>query len=193
MSLREVTSFLNTNIPGAYPFYQVIQGASGFASSGVIVIFGEADGGPSYSQTKLANEFYTPDQLSLVTQKYIRGQIVDAFRALTSPSNDTNIVGTANGIFIAKTNTGAKASGSIPGYGTLFDLNYGTRGNSDKYQVLSTGAEVAPSLQGGTIPSLGAALNGVNFAIRLDGGTSTTVTLSAVATDHDTIPHLVTE
>lgn len=193
MSLREVTPFLNTNIPGAYPFYQVIQGASGIASSGVIVIFGEADGGPSYSQTKLSSEFYTPDQLNLVTQKYISGQVVDAFRALASPSNDANIVGTATGIFIAKTNTGTKASGTLASYGTLSDQNYGTRGNADKYQVLSTGAEVAPSLQGGTIPALGSALNGVNFAIRLEGGASTTITLSNTATDHDTIPHLVTE
>jgi len=193
MSLREVTPFLNTNIPGAYPFYQVIQGASGIASSGVIVIFGEADGGPSYSQTKLADEFYTPDQLNLVTQKYISGQIVDAFRALTSPSRSADIAGTATGVFVVKTNTGTKANGPIPGYGTLFDLNYGVRGNSDKYQVLSTGAEVAPSLQGGTIPSLGAALNGVNFAIRLNGGASTTVTLSGTPSNHNSIPTLVAE
>lgn len=194
MSLRVVTPFLNTNIPGAYVNYTVQSTPVGIASSGNIVIFGEADGGDSYKNVVLSGNFFTPDQLDKVQQAYISGQIVDAFRALTSPSADADIQGTATRIYIAKTNSGVKASAIIDtDYGTLSDLNWGTMGNQDKYQILSNQAEVAPVVTGVVISAFGAPLNGTTFKIRLNGAAATTVTLSATASDHDTIGHLVTE
>jgi hypothetical protein len=96
------TSQINTNIPGAYPFINVIGNPVGVTASGIIVIFGEADGGNSYQNVNLANNFFTPNQLNLVKQQYVSGQIVDAFAALSAPSADPAITGSANRIYIAK-------------------------------------------------------------------------------------------
>jgi hypothetical protein len=194
MSLRLVTPFINTNIPGAYPNIVVQSQPVGLGSSGIVAIIGEADGGDDYSDVALKDNSFTPDQLDRVQAKYISGQIVDAFRAFSAPSNDTDISGSANRIFIVKTNKGTKASALVDtDYGTFQDQNWGLPGNKYKFQITSIAAEVAPLVQGGTIPALGAPLNGDSFSIRLNGGAITVVTLSAVATDHDTIPHLVTE
>lgn len=194
MSLRVVTPFLNTNIPGAYPFYTVQSNPVGIASSGNLVILGEADGGASYQVTALKDNVFTPDQLDKIRQQYISGQIVDAFSALAAPSNDANIVGSANQIYVVKTNRGTKASAVLAtSYGTLSDLNYGIRGNQDKYQVLATEAEVAPSVSGSTIAAFGAPLNGTTFNIRLNGSAATVVTLSGTASDHSNLANLIIE
>jgi hypothetical protein len=180
MSQRLVTPYVNTNIPGTYVNYVVLTQPTGVSSSGIAVIMGEANGGPSYEQIELKNAVFTPDQLDKVTQIYTSGQIVDAFTALSSPSNDPNISGTATLVYVSKTNTGTIASGTLLNavsspYGTLSDINYGVLGNQDQYQVLSVDAEVAPQLQGSTVPSFGAALNGVEFNVRLNGGASALV------------------
>src|ERR1035437_877007 len=179
MSLREVTSWLNTNIPGAYPNITVQSQPVGLGQSGIIVIMGEADGGPSYSSVALKNNHFTPDQLAKVQNLYTSGPIVDAFSALTSPSNDTNIKGSANLIYIVKTNTGTRASASVPGYGTLSALNFGVAGNSYTYQVTSLQAEIAPQVTGTAVPAFGDVLNGDTFTIRQNGGAATVVTLSS--------------
>jgi hypothetical protein len=194
MAQRLTTSAINTNIPSAYPFINVISSPVGVSSSGVLVIFGEADGGPSYNQAALKNNFFTPNQLNKVKAQYLSGQIVDAFQQLAAPSSDADIVGSANRIYIVKTNTGSQASAVIPTtYGTLKDKNYGAPGNNYKYQITSIAAEDAPAVSGGTIPSLGASLNGASFTIRLNGLAASVITLSATPGQHDTIPHLVTE
>jgi hypothetical protein len=175
MSLRVVTSFLNTNIPGAYPNITVQSQPVGLGQSGIIVIMGEAVGGPSYQQVALKNNTFTPDQLSKVQQKYISGQIVDAFSALTAPSNDPNITGSANLIYIVKTNTSAQASAVMAtSYGTLRDQNYGLPGNSYSYQVTSTQTEDAPVITGGTITNFPATV-GMQFSVRVNGGAATVV------------------
>jgi len=178
MSLRLVTPFVNTNIPGAYPNVVVQSQPVGLGNSGILVIIGEADGGPGYNQVALSLQKFTPNQLALVQQQYISGQIVDAFSALASPSGDPQITGSANLIYIAKTNNGTKASSVIPTlYGTLSDSNWGVPGNLYNYQVLAVDAEVAPTLTGNSIPSFPALSTGLDFAIRLNGGASMTVTL----------------
>ena len=121
-------------------------------------------------------------------------QIVDAFTALTAPSNDADITGTATQIYVVKTNQGTKATSAMANsYGTLSDLNWGVLGNQDVYQILSIDAEVAPTITGTTIPAFGSALNGASFSIRLNGGASNTVTLSGTAGNHNNITELVTE
>src|SRR5665213_1365421 len=119
MSQFLVNPSIVTNIPGAYPIITVQSQPVGLGQSGIIVIMGEATGGPSYTQIALKNNVFTPDQLSKVQQQYISGPIVDAFSALTDPSNDTNITGSANQIYIVKTNTGTQASiGTLGSGGT---------------------------------------------------------------------------
>lgn len=196
MAQRLVTSFVNTNIPGAYPNVTVTSKPVGLGASGIVVIFGEADGGPSYKDAgfSLLNSVYTPNQLAKVSAQFLSGQIVDAFRALSAPSADADIVGTANNIYIVKTNQSTKASSIVDtDYGTLQDQNFGKLGNQYKYQITQIAPEVAPTITSNSIPSLGAALNGASFTLRLDGGAATIVTLSSTAGDHDTVAHLVAE
>jgi len=193
MSQRLSTTFVNTNVPGTYVNYSVLTQPVGVTSSGIAVIMGEADGGPSFSQTTLAASLYTPSQLQQMTQVYTSGQLVDGFTALCSPSNDANITGTATQIYVVKTNTGTTATATLPSYGDLSYLNYGILGNQTQYQVLSTAAEVAPTVTGTTIPAFGAPLNGASFTIRLNGGVSHIITLSATPSLHNSISTLVTE
>ena len=98
MAQRLSTSFVNTNIPGAYVETTVKSTPVGITSTGDIVIIGEAAGGAKYSDEDLKENWFTPDQLDRVTSKYISGTIVDAFRGLSSPSSDAEIVGSANRI-----------------------------------------------------------------------------------------------
>lgn len=194
MAQRLVTPFINTNTPGAYPDTNVVSKPVGLGSSGIIVIFGEADGGDSYQSTALANNKFTADQLAKVTSKYLSGQIVDAFAALSAPSGDTDIKGTANVIYIVKTNRGTKASAVVDtNYGTLADQNFGKPGNQYKYQITSIAAETAPTITGNTIPAFGAALNAMTFSLRLNGGVVAAVTLSGTASNHQDVGTLVTE
>lgn len=194
MAQRVVTSFVNTNIPGAYPNVTVKSNPVGLGASGNVVIIGEADGGDSYQNTVLKNNSYTPDQLDKVSQTYISGQIVDAFRALTAPSSDADISGTANRIYIVKTNAGTKASAIVDtDYGILRDQNWGKDGNKYKYQVTNIASEVTPELSGATIAAFGAPLNGLTFAVRLNGGASTQITLSATPADHANQAALIVE
>lgn len=153
MPQRITESFINTSRPGAYFDVKVKSTPVGAANSGNIIIVGEAAGGAavkgidSVNGDVLKNNYFTPSQVDRVVNKYISGPIVDAFRALSSPSNDANIGGSANRIYIAKTNEGVKASAEIASsYGTLYDKNYGIDGNKYYYNITQTKSEVAPSI-----------------------------------------------
>lgn len=116
MAQRLSTSFVNTNIPGAYPEVTVKSTPVGITSTGDIVIIGEAEGGADYTQETLKDNFFTPTQLDRVSAKYLRGPIVDAMRALVSPSNDTEITGSVGKVYVVKTNSGTKAESSLKKY-----------------------------------------------------------------------------
>ena len=180
------TPWISTPIPGAYVKTSVITGASGLASSGVVLIMGEAAGGPDYNEITLANNFFGPTALRKVTAMYTSGPIVDAFTALSAPSNDPDIVGTANTIYILKTNSGTQASAIVAGYvgnyGTFTALNYGVGGNLFNFTVTSINSEVPPQVTGNTVPAFGAPLNGDTFSIRLNGGAVDVITLSSGST-----------
>lgn len=198
MAQRLTTSFVNTNIPGAYVDVTVKSTPVGITSTGDIVIIGEAEGGADYTAETLKENFFTPTQLDRVVSKYIRGPIVDAMRALVSPSNDTDIQGSVGRIYIVKTNGGSKAQATIAGvsgnYGTLKDKNYGIDGNKYYYQVTQIETESGPSLQGTDLTiGDGSIFNGLSFTFRGNGGAASVVTLSATSGDHDTIGELAAE
>lgn len=183
MSQRIVTPWLNTNVPGAYVNTTVISSASGLATSGVVLIMGEAAGGPDYSITTLANNFFGPTSLNQVRATYISGPIVDAFSALSAPSNDPDIVGTASSIYIIKTNKGTHASALVDtNYGTLSDQNWGVGGNLYNFTITSLDAEAAPTVTGTTITSY-SGLSGASFSVRVNGGASTLITPTGTITN----------
>lgn len=194
MAIRLTTSFINTVTPGAYFEQNVRSTPVGIGATGVITIIGEADGGESFANESLKDNFFTPDQANQVQQKYISGPIVDAFRALSSPSADADITGSVNRIYILKTNAGAKAQTTVDtDYGTLKAKNFGKDGNKVKYQITASQLEDAPSAISGVVPAFGAALNGESFTFRINGGATATVTLSSTPADHADIATLVTE
>lgn len=181
-------------IPGAYPALKVQSTPVGIAVDGNIVLIGEADGGADFRSLDLKNNYFTPDQADKVTQLYVSGPIVDAFRALAAPSADADIVGSANRIYIAKTNAGHKAQAIVDtDYGILSDANFGKPGNNYRYQITSIAAELAPTLTGTVIPAFGAPLNALSFTVRLNGGAATVITLSSTAGDHSNVGLLVIE
>lgn len=184
MAQRLTTSFVNTNRPGSYFDVKVKSTPVGAANSGNIVIIGEAAGGAAVQAIdpvngdSLKENFFTPDQMTQVEKKYISGPIVDAFRALSSPSSDANITGSANRIYVVKTNTSSKAEALMAtNYGTLKDKNWGLDGNKYAYEVTESMQEVAPEITGNTIPSFGASLDGKTLSLRMNGGAATTITL----------------
>jgi hypothetical protein len=193
MAQRLTTSSLNTNIPGAYPEVTVKSTPVGITSTGDIVIIGEADGGADYTQETLIDNFYSATQLDRVTAKYIRGPIVDAMRALTSPSNDTNIQGSAGRVFIVKTNAGTKAQATVAAasgdYGVLSDKNYGVDGNKYYYQITQVEDEVGPSIESPSLTGVldGSTLDGASFTVRANGGVETVITLAVGIADQATL------
>lgn len=200
MAQRITTSFVNTNRPGAYFDIKVKSTPVGVASSGNIVIIGEASGGAASAGIDPANgdllrdNFFTPDQVDRVSDKYLSGPIVDAFRALSSPSSDANITGSANRIFIVKTNQGTRAEEEVPtSYGTLRDKNWGVEGNRYSFKVSQSIDEIAPEITGSVIAAFGAALDDLTFGIRINGDALTTITLSNDPLDHTDITTLIAE
>jgi len=183
MSQRLTTSFVNTNIPGAYPSVTVKSTPVGISSTGDIVIIGEADGGADFTQDVLKDNFFTATQLTRVKAKYLKGPIVDAMAALISPSNDTNIQGSIGKVYIVKTNGGSKAEADITAspsgvYGALKDKNFGVDGNKYFFKVSQVEAEVAPSITGNSLaPFTATDFDGLSFSIRLNGGAEVAVTL----------------
>ena len=181
-------------IPGAYPSIKVQSTPVGIAVDGNIVLIGEADGGPDFRSIDLVDNSFTPDQADKVAALYVSGPIVDAFRALAAPSADPDIVGSANRIYIAKTNTSDAADALVDtDYGVLRDSNFGRFGNSYRYQTTSIFAEVAPRLVSSVIPAFGAPLNALSFTVRLNGGAGTVITLSSTASDHNSAATLCVE
>lgn len=195
MAQRLTTSFINTAIPGAYPNVSVKSIPVGVASTGVVAIIGEAAGGAHFSSEDVKENFFTPDQVDRVTAKYVSGPIVDAMRALASPSADANIVGSATRVYVLKTNSGAKASAVVDtDFGTLQAKNWGVDGNKIKFKIVASQLEDTPQAESsGAIPAFGAALDGASFTIRLNGGAAAVVTLSGTPADHGTVADLIDE
>lgn len=197
MAQRITTDFVNTNRPGAYFDVKVKSTPVGVATSGNVVIFGEATGGAAVKGVDptngdvLKDNYFTPDQLDRVVAKYISGPLVDCFRAIATASGDSNITGSANRIYLAKTNIGTRSESVVdPTYGTIKDKNYGVDGDKYKYSISQTVDESAPEITGSVIPAFGVALDSASFSIRVDGGAAAVITLSG---SHADITELVAE
>jgi hypothetical protein len=181
-------------VPGAYFEQNVRSTPVGIGATGVIAIIGEAEGGESYVNETLRANFFTPDQFNEVRRKYTAGPIVDAFGALSAPSADANIAGSVNRVYILKTNTGTKAEALVDtDYGIFNAKNFGKDGNKVKYKITASQLENTPTVISGTVPAFGAALNNATLTFRVNGGATTTITLSANPANHSDITTLVAE
>lgn len=139
--------------PSAIVSYTVQNTNSGLATSGVMTLVGEANGGPSFDQEPaggVEKNFFGPGDITKVIAKYGSGDIVDAFNQLVVPSKDTDIQGSPLSIFIVKTNKGTQASANLlrtgqSAYAKVADLSYGRLGNSISTTLTAKNAEVAPT------------------------------------------------
>lgn len=172
-------------IPSAVSSYQVLNGGSGLATSGVVFLVGEADAGPDYTlEPDLNLNVFGPSQLSDVVAKYKSGPIVDAFRIAAAPANDPDIQGAPGAFIIVKTNPSGKASSGLlkvngGAYATLFDKSYGQIGNLIYYTIAAATAEVKPTTGAFTyIPPVGT----VSYSLRVNGGAEVTRTTVAAET-----------
>lgn len=160
-------------IPGAYPTVKVQNGASGLSTTGVIMLVGEADAGPDFTQeSDLTQNAFGPDQAADVVSKYKSGPLVDAFKAASQPANDADIVGAPSRFIIVKTNPSTPASASLPkigggSYGALYAKSAGALGNLIYYTLTAKASEVKPTTGSFTyIPPVGT----VSISLRANGG-----------------------
>jgi len=176
-------------VPGAYPNIEVEASASGLPVSGVMVLMGESDAGPAYSQeTALSQNWFSPTQDGDVRAKYGTGRLVDAFVAAVTPSADVKLVGAPTRIYLVKTNVSDKASKVILNlaggtYHTLADRNYGENGNLYSFTIAQKTPEIIPTTGLFTllVPN-----NATDITFRANGGTAVSTQLTALDTP-DTI------
>lgn len=161
-------------VPGAYSKIQVAPNTSGLASSGIIMLVGESESGPSYADegTDLYKNLFGPDQKADVITKYGSGPLVDAYQALTAASADSQITGQVNRVLFAKTNTSAKATSTLTAldsttYGILTASAGGAPGNLILRTVTAKPSEVIPTT-GSFILATPSLTTTVNF--RVNGG-----------------------
>lgn len=172
-------------LAGGYASYKVQKTLGGLSTTGVLMLVGEADQGPSYSEeTKLADNWYTADEKAQVVAKYGSGPLVDAFMGASVPANDPDILGAPSAIYLIKTNTGVKAAlnllktgGGI--YASLQAKSSGKLGNGIYTSVVSATAESLPTTTftympatnaGGTVLKICG--NGGGTALNYSGGTT---------------------
>lgn len=118
---------------GVYSKTKVAVSASAQPQLGIVAIVGEAEEGPAWAEEGgvIANVAYTPDQFQQIVAKYGSGNLVNAAKTAFGPSNDEQIQGGAQLLYVLKTNTGVKAQLAVPtGYGTLKAKRAGTPGNA---------------------------------------------------------------
>jgi hypothetical protein len=169
-------------IPGAYPQFKVQSSPSGLATTGVLMLVGEADSGRAFSAESDLEDtsVFGPDQLGDVTLKYGSGPLVDAFRAAVQAANDPDITGSFAGAVLVKTNVSTKAVGNLPkGVGTyavIADKSFGRNGNNIAFRTSTGRAEIAPSTGAFTyIP----AVNSYDYRIRVNGLAAVGSTIAA--------------
>jgi hypothetical protein len=138
-------SFVDTDgtlvIPSAPAKWDVAPSASGTSTTGVVVLVGEADAGPSFStEDVVATGGFGPNQRSAVIAKFGGGRLVDGYIMATAPSKDAGVKGAPQRIFLVKTNTGTKANVTLSaGYSKLNAKSEGLPGNLINVKVTAPG------------------------------------------------------
>ncbi len=178
------------NIPGVYAKASVASTPSGLATSGIIVIVGEAAEGADYSaegSSLRTNTFFGPTDAAQVLAKFGSGPLVDDYLLASAPANDDEITGAPNGFFLLKTNVSIRASlalarpGMSTAYGTLAAKNYGEPGNAVYATSSLAAAEVAPAVSSSFLPVPSTVAAG-DLRLRINGGAAQTLAVAAAGT-----------
>lgn len=192
MAQSLVTEAGTVIIPQAVVQYQVATANSGLATTGVLMLVGEADAGPRFSaEASLQDNSFGPDSLSAVVAKYGAGPLVDAFANATAAANDPNIVGSFSRCILVKTNDSGKAKSPLTIWGggaynavgpsaiSLADKSFGKAGNLIYYTIDAKATEVKPTTGSFTLLLPIAA---TDISLRTNGGAALPLTLGALST-----------
>ena len=194
MALSYQTSNGLLIIPGAYGSWETASNPNGLATTGVLMLVGEAASGDRFSvEADLEDTCsFGPDAYADVLAKYESGPLVDAFREAIAASNDPAITSSFQRAVLVKTNAGVKASGTLATggggtWGTLAAKKAGANGNFLSHVTTAYQAEVKPTTGLFTfIPpcviSGGSAPGAVAIDYRINGGAAVTQTIVEGAT-----------
>jgi len=171
-------------IPGTYVSTTVINNQSSIGVAGVVVLVGEAEEGRAWDegQDSDPNTFgYSLDQINAAIQEFGSGNLIDAFNGIISANADANIQGSAQRVYLLKTNRGSKASAvmtrsGLSTYASLQARKAGKPGNNISFIHSTSVAEVAPQIQLGYYPLVSGS---ASLTFRINGGAQDIVSVSA--------------
>jgi hypothetical protein len=184
MAQRYTGTFGTLIKPSSVVDVKVQQSNSGVATTGVLMLVGEAEAGPDVQSDNIVNNYFGPDELTSVLAKYKSGPLVEAFKMACQASNDPGITGSFTRAYLAKTNVSTKASGSLTRSGlanwaTVADKSYGSLGNLTNLTVTSGQDEVAPTTGSFTYIPYGG-VGASSIGIRVNGGSLKTLSPAAL-------------
>jgi hypothetical protein len=170
--------------PGAYSQTKVQSDTNSFATTGVIMVVGEADAGPRFSVEgeNLKFNSFGPDQLGEIQAKYQSGALPDACREAIAALLDGTVVGSFSRIIPCKTNASTAGSGTITNwgsttYGTIAAVTPGSRSNLITKQVKTSVAEILPTTGAFTfLPPIAS----TNISTRANGQAAQAYTIPAL-------------
>lgn len=171
--------------PGAYSKTTIdLGGGFPLSPTGLIAIFGEAEAGmPGASEVNIANNVFSPDQMSQIKAKYRSGPIVDACNFLFAPGADGAIPGGAQAVYIYKTNTSVRSTLALANsWGTVRAREWGTGGNKMTYKNVLTAATSATVASTTTVNVGTSAADGLTLVVRVNGDANNTFTCPVVTT-----------
>jgi hypothetical protein len=168
-------------IPAAYPSITVAPNNGGLSTTGVMVLMGEAESGPAYSEeTELGDNLFAADDISSIVAKYGSGPLVDAVKAASSAAVDPDITVPFSRVIPVKTNVGTKASSALLqlnsglAYTSLRAKAAGAAGNLIFYSSATATAETAPTSSLATLVPPAAT---ISYTRRIDGGIEASSTI----------------
>lgn len=179
MAIKKQFSGSSIRKPGAYSRSQTSSdGGSQSAITGVILLVGEADAGPSGAAEGI--QLYSAAALNQLKAKYRSGAIVDAAKAASAPSRTPGVNG-AGTYLVWKTNPSVQASLALANaYATAKAKEYGVGGNRVTYKN-TLSSEGAITVTGSAIVTAFGGLDTQTLVIRQNGGASVTCTFATPA------------
>lgn len=138
-------------VPSAPVSWTAAPSTSGSSTTGIVVLVGEADNGPSFADEDVTKTSrFGPTSRAQVIAKYGSGRLVEAFLMTAAPSKDPQVKGAPAAVYLIKTNHGVQAS-------------FSSGGASVKASAIAT---IVAAVSGNKVT-----INGVDFAGVTSGAT----------------------
>lgn len=191
MSIKKRFGGATIRKPGAYSQSQTSPDAgSPTISTDTIFLVGESDAGAGGAEEGI--QMFSASALNRLIAKYRSGPIVDAAKVVLQPSRTPGING-AGRIAVYKTNPSSQAELALAtSYGDLLAQEYGAGGNRLTARI-TLSAEALPKVTGSAAVTDFAGLDTLTLQVRLNGGSSQSVTFAAPANIADVLSQINTQ